>query len=177
MLSFFLPTPNMKLEKFNLSPYFSFYCFREAITLSETFPNKRLQAVLDSLPPLPYKNPHIIQSPHHPFLLPNALLNMDTPPSFLMLLLLLSFLAVVCSAVVPTPITLDPDVPPSSLPIDYIQVRFSTFFVFSTVAFLSLSFNFSVIFFSLFLLCCLGSRKLLLRGHRWNKLCISFIHH
>ncbi|KGN57303.1 embryo-specific protein ATS3B [Cucumis sativus] len=46
---------------------------------------------------------------------------MDTPPSFLMLLLLLSFLAVVCSAVVPTPITLDPDVPPSSLPIDYIQ--------------------------------------------------------
>ncbi|KAL0548589.1 hypothetical protein IC582_013044 [Cucumis melo] len=47
---------------------------------------------------------------------------MDTPPSpFFLLLLPLSFLAVVCSAVLPAPITLDPEVAPSSLPIHYIQ--------------------------------------------------------
>ncbi|XP_038877437.1 embryo-specific protein ATS3B-like [Benincasa hispida] len=46
---------------------------------------------------------------------------MEKAPSPLLLLLLLSFLAVICSAVEPAPITVKPDVAPVSIPINYIQ--------------------------------------------------------
>lgn len=65
----------------------------------------------------------------------------------------------------------------SRVPSDWLHPgpRFNSFY--SQPSLLKFSFNFSVIIFSLFLLRCEGSWKLLLRGHRSNKLCISFNFH